>query len=258
MKTGRAGGLTEVALDGRCVKQGKVPRCQQVRNMGLSPGAKGRPMRAPAPFQPFASIIVPSLSEGAGMEAAASAFLRQDYPAYEVLFVMDDPDASCYPALERLRRRDPRVRLVLADPAVVGAWSSRLMVAQLAGVRHAEPWSEVLAFADSGAIPGRRWLAGLVSPLEDPEVAASTGLRHSASRPAGGGLAVRRSRFADAPYLALPRPTETGSLDDSMPTLDMRLVFAPGLVVAVPEEGPVSDLSCLVFGLGHGTPTAEY
>lgn len=196
-------------------------------------------MPARQPYEPFTSIVVPCLGDAAGawLERNALALARQDYPEYEVLFVMPEPDDAAYAPLERVRQRAPRVRLVLADPDIVGAWPSRVMVAQLTGVRHAEARSEVLAFADPWTRPGPQWLARLVAPLEDPEVAASTGLRQDPRGLVRQGLAMRRERFARGPF---PGPWAEGRAA-STDGFGFGLVYASGPVVAVPEEDPAPE-----------------
>lgn len=208
----------------------------------------------PRPFEPPVSLVVPCLGEVQGLERSATALARQDYPSCEVLFVMDDPEAPCYATLERVRQRNPRVRLVLADADIVGAWPSRVMVAQLTGVRHAEARSEVLAFADPWMRPGPRWLARLVAPLEDPEVAAATGLRRDARGLVGGGMAMRRSRFARGPFPG-PWPQERPEAGEAF---GFGLVYGAGPVVAVTEDDAVPEPPPAVAAPMRWAPTAEW
>lgn len=206
------------------------------------------------PFEPPVSVIVPCLGEVRGLDRSAAALARQDYPAYEVLFVMDHPEASCYAPLERLRQRSPDVRLVLADADIVGTWPSPVMVAQLTGVRHADARSEVLAFADPWSRPGPRWLGRLVAPLEDPEVAATTSLRRDPRGLVGAGLAARRSRFARGPF---PGPWQRGA--EAVGAFGFGVVCAPGPVVAVPEDEPVEPPPGFAPPPAvRGAPTAEW
>jgi hypothetical protein len=225
------------------------------------------PVAPQGTHRPFASIICPARGEQQGLEQNALAIATQDYPEHEVLFVVDALDDPCVPALRRAQAQEPRIRLVVADPARTGPWPTGKMVALLTGVHQVHPRSTVLAFADADGRPGPRWLASLVEPLADARVGAVSGFRwyHAAERITpwtllrdawdhtglgamtakrlrlvwGGSLAVRKEDFLRGPVLEEWRK---GIADDvglarAMEAMDLRMVFAPGAMAASPEDG---------------------
>lgn len=129
----------------------------------------------PSGYTPFATVIAPCKGVDDGLADNLSALLELDYPAYEVIFVVDGFD-------------DPAVR-VIEGIAGTGAEGTRVVVAPTAvdssqkvenireAVLHADPRSEVFVFVDSDARPNKRWLRGLVAPLQDERVGAATGYR---------------------------------------------------------------------------------
>jgi cellulose synthase/poly-beta-1,6-N-acetylglucosamine synthase-like glycosyltransferase len=146
--------------------------------------------RAQVNFAPFASVIVPCRGVDQGLRENVAALLRQDYPAYETIFVTDDAD-------------DPSLRVVNDATSEIGAGanvSARVRIAGpahdcgqkvhnlLAAVREVAPTSELLVFVDTDARPRRDWLRSLVAPLADEGVGAATGYRWFVPT-ARGGLA---------------------------------------------------------------------
>lgn len=126
---------------------------------------------------PFVSLIVPCRGLDQGLEQNLSALLEQDYPEYEVVFVVDDKDDPAA-AVINLKRTDavPRrkTKLVVAPKAEA---SSQKVANLREAVLHVSESSEVFVFADSDARPPRDWLRCLVAPLEDETVGAATGYR---------------------------------------------------------------------------------
>lgn len=218
-------------------------------------------------WRPFATVIVPCKGEHPGFADNVRALAGQDYPAYELLFVVDAKDDPCAMMLDRLRAEGLRFRVLLAAPDEVGAdWATGKVVAQLTGVARAAADSTVLVFADADARPTPRWLACLVAPLEDPGIGGVTGYRwyRSDARPTlwtavrdawnavgldamtmpqlrflwGGSMAVRRADFARSDVRARWRWTvsEDVGLTRAMRGLGLGLAFAPGAIVASPED----------------------
>jgi cellulose synthase/poly-beta-1,6-N-acetylglucosamine synthase-like glycosyltransferase len=222
--------------------------------------------------KPFATVIVPCKGEHAGFGANARALAAQDYPAYEALFVVDDKDDPCARALEGLRL-GAQVHTVLSEPEVVGDdWATGKIVAQLTGARHASPRSELLVFADADARPGPGWLAALAAPLEDPRIGGATGYRwyHAEGRGSlwtalrdawnavgldamtmarlrflwGGSMAVRRADFERSSVRAQWKRhvSEDVGLTRAIQGLGLELAFAPGAMVASPEDWSRRDV----------------
>lgn len=146
--------------------------------------------RAPSAYTPFASVIVPCRGVDQGLTENLRALFVQDYPRYEIIFVLDHPDDPARAVIEELRtaheaERAGRLttRLVIAGQArACGQKVHNLSVA----VRACAPASEVLVFVDTDARPRPPWLRALVAPLTDERTGAATGYRWFV--PVGGGL----------------------------------------------------------------------
>ena len=125
-------------------------------------------------FTPFASVIAPCKGLDEGLRENLSALLELDYPAYEVIFVVDDERDLAVPVIEELLNRGGQNQLVIASNA---SDSSQKVENIREAVKHADPRSEVFVFVDSDARPQKDWLRHLVAPLEEETVGAATGYR---------------------------------------------------------------------------------
>jgi ceramide glucosyltransferase len=144
--------------------------------------------RALPDFHPFVSVIVPGRGLEPGLNENLRTLLTQDYPEYEVLFVLDSEEDPALKVLEELLSRgfSRMSRTIIAGPATdCGQKVHNLRVA----VNKINPQSEVLVFADTDARPAMDWLRKLVAPLEDETLGATTGYRWFI--PERGGIASR-------------------------------------------------------------------
>jgi ceramide glucosyltransferase len=142
-------------------------------------GLVQRSQRAsPGNYLPSAAVIIPCKGIDADLQANLTSFLDQDYPAYQVVFVLADEE-------------DPAWQFIsnhLACHAEAGPKTSLLVAGYsnergekvnnlLRGVESVGDGAEVLVFADIDARPARDWLRSLVAPLADLRVTVSTGFR---------------------------------------------------------------------------------
>jgi ceramide glucosyltransferase len=130
----------------------------------------------PLSYEPFATIIAPCRGVDRGFAQNLERLFGQKYPAFEIIFVVDDED-------------DESVRYIREAIAANSHISSKLIVAYKAtnnaqkaenlreAVLHASELSEVFAFVDSDARVSAVWLSRLVASLGDERVGASTGYR---------------------------------------------------------------------------------
>lgn len=133
-------------------------------------------------FAPPAAVIIPCKGVEADFEVNVAAYLSQDYPRCQVIFVVA---SELDPAYKLLRARGER-RSDAGDKnepktilRVAGCSESRGEKVNnlLHGLAAVDPEIEVLVFADMDARPAPAWLRSLVGPLADPEVTVSTGFR---------------------------------------------------------------------------------
>lgn len=137
--------------------------------------------RALPDFQPFVSVIAPTRGVEPGFAENVRPLVEQDYPAYEVLFVFDDPTDA---AIEIVKQFDAKT--VISGPA---KGTGQKVHNLIAAVNQIDPRCEVIVFVDTDARPGKDWLGKLVAPLGNDKVGASSGYRWFI--PERGGLATR-------------------------------------------------------------------
>jgi ceramide glucosyltransferase len=139
-----------------------------------------RQLSAPEPdFTPYASVIVPCRGLDEDLHENLSALCRQDYPAFEIIFVVDGTDDPALQIIEDVRSTRERFASVSTRTIVAGkAFESGQKVHNLiAAVGAADEQSVVFVFADTDARPHRSWLRSLVAPLAYENVGAATGYR---------------------------------------------------------------------------------
>jgi cellulose synthase/poly-beta-1,6-N-acetylglucosamine synthase-like glycosyltransferase len=161
-------------------------------------------------FAPFVSIIAPCRGLDADLEANLNALFRQDFPSYEIVFVVGDERDEAASVIKKLinRRDDGEAQregkseknLHLKNSASTGRLcgenllSAKLLVAgatenesqKIHNLRRAvaevSERSEVFVFVDSDTRPDKGWLQNLIAPLEDETVGAATGYRWFVSK----------------------------------------------------------------------------
>ncbi len=127
-------------------------------------------------FEPFVTIFAPSKGIDQGMQENFDALLQQDFPEYEVVFIVDDGNDPAAGVIESAWREAEgrHVKMVVAPAATE---SSQKVESLREGALHADPQSEVFVFVDSDARPLPDWLRNLIAPLTNEQVGAATGYR---------------------------------------------------------------------------------
>ncbi|MBL8183557.1 MAG: glycosyltransferase, partial [Blastocatellia bacterium] len=129
-------------------------------------------------WQPFATIIAPCKGLDDGLEQNLTALIELDYPEYEVIFVVDDPEDPAVKVIQAVSQTGEGYGKKTALTVAPKATDSSQKVENLReGVIHADPRSEVVVFVDSDARPSPAWLRALVAPLRDETIGATTGYR---------------------------------------------------------------------------------
>jgi ceramide glucosyltransferase len=218
--------------------------------------------RSPLPtgYTPRVHLFMPCKGVEPDFDDTIDAVLSQDYPDYGVTFVVESMDDPAYGRLRQLI--GGRARLVVAGEARdCGQKVHNLLVAtgRLADA------VDVLAFADSDAVPDRHWLRRLVYPLNDDRTGVITGYRwfvpevdnwpgiilaalnapvtmllgnHQWNEVWGGSWAIRRSVFEDAIRDGVWRGavTEDSPISRLMRVVRLRVAYEPTCLVASPVQ----------------------
>jgi len=154
-------------LQGGISLAGGVQFVRYVRKSLSSPGSS---------HTPPAAIIAPVKGLDAGIADNIGRLFAQNYPGYEIIFVIAEPRDPARAVIEQAIAVNPgrQARLIIA-----GSRSGRSQKVNnlLHGVAAADPRSDVLVFVDSDAQVSPDWLSALVDPLGDADVGASTGYR---------------------------------------------------------------------------------
>jgi len=131
--------------------------------------------KSPSGHTPFVTIFAPCRGVDDGMIENLDALLAQDYPEFEVVFIVDDESDEAAKVIEEAWREARRqVKLVVAPKATD---SSQKVTNLREAIQYADESSDVFAFVDSDARPSKQWLRSLVAPLTEPDVGAATGYR---------------------------------------------------------------------------------
>jgi cellulose synthase/poly-beta-1,6-N-acetylglucosamine synthase-like glycosyltransferase len=135
--------------------------------------------KEPREFAPFVTIFAPCRGVDHGLKENVLSLFRQDYPAFEIVFVSDAADDPAFAVIEEARREydlptGPVIQTIVAGPASdSGQKVHNLRVA----VAAAHPQSEVFVFTDTDARAQEFWLRSLVGALADRSIGAATGYR---------------------------------------------------------------------------------
>ena len=141
-------------------------------------------------FTPFCSIIAPCRGLDEDLEENLAALFRQNFPAYEIIFVVDDKTDEAVRIIEKISRKGakhaksepsavaggvfPQSKLVIAGKATDSAQkvhNLREAVLQVANE------SRIFVFVDSDTRPSENWLRDLIAPLRDEKIGCASGYR---------------------------------------------------------------------------------
>lgn len=149
-------------------------------------------------FTPFCSIIAPCRGLDEDLRGNLAALFRQDFPRYEIVFVVDDTGDEAVSVIKSLMSEPSAAangltwrklnhslpRTVLTKLVVAGKSENesqkvhnlRRAVLEVSGE------SEAFVFVDSDARPNENWLRELTAPLENETIGCATGYRWFVSK----------------------------------------------------------------------------
>lgn len=140
--------------------------------------------RSPLPSAPWprVALIAPCRGLDLDLESNLRPLFEQDYPDYELVFVVDSARDPARGVIESLgcEYADVRWRLVVAGPA---RGCGQKVHNLLAATKDLPRDVKILAFVDSDARPHRDWIRRLVGRLRRSDAGAATGYRWFFPRP---------------------------------------------------------------------------
>jgi ceramide glucosyltransferase len=231
--------------------------------------------RAPGDFTPSAAVIIPVKGLDPGIESNLARHLAQDYPNYQVIFVVasdEDPAHALLAALLKKLESAPKHSGLKASLRVAGYSDARGEKVNnlLEGLLAVDPGTEVLVFADADARPATDWLRWLIAPLADPGITVSSGFRwylpgqgsvsrlraawdtsiatllgdHDHNFAWGGSTAIRAAdfaRFQVAEHYWARTVSDDYALTRAVREARGRIRFEPRCLVASREESSLRD-----------------
>jgi ceramide glucosyltransferase len=123
--------------------------------------------------RPGVTILKPLYGDEGGLEAALASNLAQDYPDFQVVFGVQDPDDRALAVVERLRQRYPGVDVaVVVDPTLHGI-NRKIgnLINMLPAARH-----DLLVISDADVHVAPDYLDHVVAALQRPGVGLATSL----------------------------------------------------------------------------------
>src|SRR4051794_6208078 len=131
-----------------------------------------RDAKAPLPeFAPPVSILKPLRGTDPDIYESFRSHCVQDYPEYEIIFGVSDPNDAAVPLVEQLQREFPQCAIrLLVCPRVLGANMKVSNLIQMLDVaRH-----EYLVVNDSDICAPRDYLRRVIAPLASPQTGLVT------------------------------------------------------------------------------------
>lgn len=135
---------------------------------------------------PCISVLKPLCGEEPLLEEALASFCAQDYPAFQIVFGVQDPADPAIAVVERLRIRFPARDIALVVDATPHGANRKVanLINMLPAAKH-----DVLVIADADIHAAPDYLRRLAAALDMESVGLVTTLY--SGRPADAGLAVR-------------------------------------------------------------------
>lgn len=200
------------------------------------------------PGDGFASVIVPCKGQDKGLDENLRALFRQEYPDYELIFVVESASDPALKAIEEVRSAENGAssKIVIAGKA---DGSGQKVHNLIEASSHVDEKADVIVFVDSDARPSPDWLARLTSSLGDGAEVAS-GYRWFV--PERGGLASQMRSVWNASIASVLGPDRSSNFSWGGSTAISRKAFEE-LRVVENWKGKLADdfaLTRMVRGRG--------
>ncbi len=220
-------------------------------------------------YLPRVSLMVPCKDRDPDFAENMQMLLEQDYPHYELIFMVPNAQDPAYPILQEKVKQSP-----VPAQIVFGGFSQKRCQKLdniLAGLEAAADDTEVFAWVDTDARVPRHWLREMIAPLQKDDVGATTtyrSYRPEAGRPItyllhqwtayqfchlhlkkavavwGGSMAVRRDFFET---LNMPEVWDTALADDcvlhdSVISNRKQVIFVPQAMTSLSSDIPQDEI----------------
>lgn len=120
--------------------------------------------------QPPITVLKPIAGAEPNLEQNLRSFCAQEYPEFQVLFGVRDPQDAAIPIAERLVREFPGRAALVVEPTLVGSnYKISNVLNLMPHVRH-----DLLVVADADCRVGPTYLAEIAAAFADPAVGAVT------------------------------------------------------------------------------------
>lgn len=121
-------------------------------------------------YRPKVTLIKPVCGLEKNIELNLSSACKQDYPGYDVIYALQNPEDPALPVLEKIRADNPQCQVrILIDPTAAGPNGRLCNILNATRVAS----GEVLVYSDSDMFLTPGYLKAIVAPLADPEVGVS-------------------------------------------------------------------------------------
>jgi len=111
---------------------------------------------------PMIEILVPIKGVLPDQETILESLLRQDYPSYNVIFLIENQDDPADLLIDALRSRFPHAKKVITGAAGLCGQKNHNLVH---GIRNLAPNTEIIVFCDSSNMVGTNWLTQFTEPI---------------------------------------------------------------------------------------------
>lgn len=221
-------------------------------------------------YSPKTSVILPCKGIDPGFDLNINAFLKQDYPNYELIFITATDDDPAYMELKKITgdvKSNIKTKILTAG---IKENRGQKLNNLLKGIEEVSADTEVFAFVDSDTRPHKDFLRSLIKPLNKPGIGATTGFRwylpekgwlgsllrstwNGGGLPFlidskhnyawGGAMAVKRSTFE---YAGIKKAWENALSDDLTLTqcvkqIGLQIHFVPRCLVVSYEDSTLLE-----------------
>jgi cellulose synthase/poly-beta-1,6-N-acetylglucosamine synthase-like glycosyltransferase len=128
-------------------------------------------------YTPFCSVIAPCKGLDEDLEKNLEALFEQDFPNYEIIFVVDSKEDESVKIIEKLINS----RLSTLDSRLVISGKAENEAQKVHNLReavlHVSDESKVFVFVDSDARPNQDWLRNLIAPLQNENIGCASSYR---------------------------------------------------------------------------------